>query len=85
MKDILHQDLNINDFVVVNKKYGYAGLEIVQIIDFTDFTKSGSFYIKIGENQSSIFKIDSKDILKNLTMNHKAHQMYLNRPYEILL
>ena len=35
MKDILHQDLNINDFVVVNKKYGYAGLEIAQIIDFT--------------------------------------------------
>lgn len=42
--------------------------ESVQIIDFTDFTKSGSFYIKIGENQSSIFKIDSKDILKNLTI-----------------
>ena len=35
MKDILHQDLNINDFVVAYKKYGYAGLKIVQIIDFT--------------------------------------------------
>lgn len=35
MKDILHQNLNIDDFVVVSKRYGYAGLNIVQIIGFT--------------------------------------------------
>ena len=35
MKDILHQNLNIDDFVVVSKRYGYAGLNIVQITGFT--------------------------------------------------
>ena len=35
MKDILHQNLNIDDFIVVSKRYGHAGLNIVQIVGFT--------------------------------------------------
>ena len=35
MKDILHQDLNIDDFVVTAKRCGYAGLKITQVIGFT--------------------------------------------------